>query len=128
MDKETLKGRNILVAEDEYHIADDLRSNLEALGATVVGPVASVQGLRDLVESAGDLDGAILDVNLRGEMVFDAADRLRERGVPFIFSTGYDESAIPARFSDVIRCEKPISLGKIMQAMAKIIPAGVGGA
>jgi hypothetical protein len=35
------------------------------------------------------IDGAILDVNLRGEMVFPLADALAERSIPFVYVTGY---------------------------------------
>ena len=37
------------------------------------------------------VDGAILDVNLRGEMVFPLADALAERSIPFVYVTGYSK-------------------------------------
>lgn len=37
------------------------------------------------------VDGAILDVNLRGEMVFPLADALTERSIPFVYVTGYSK-------------------------------------
>lgn len=45
----------------------------------------------DLVDS-GHLDGAFLDINLAGEYYFAVAELLHERGVPFVFLTGYDDN------------------------------------
>ena len=62
-------GKRILVVEDEYLIADDLRTQLTAHGATVVGPVASVNEALALIESRA-IDAAILDINLDAETTF----------------------------------------------------------
>lgn len=112
-----LKDRSILVVEDEYMIADDLRQDLESLGARVIGPVARVSDALDLLESEGALDGAILDVSLGSEKVFPVADELRARGVPFVFSTGYDEWALPDAYKDVPRWEKPVDVARIARAL-----------
>jgi hypothetical protein len=40
-------------------------------------------------------DIAILDVNLNGQHTFPIADSLKERGLPFVFSTGYGTTGIP---------------------------------
>jgi CheY-like chemotaxis protein len=113
----TLKGRLILVVEDEYFIADDLRSGLTAQGAAIVGPAATVGDALDLVANGGRLDAAVLDINLRGEMVYPVADRLKEKGVPFLFLTGYDARAVPARFAGVTHCEKPVALRSLIAAL-----------
>jgi hypothetical protein len=80
----------VLLAEDEFLIAEDLASALSAAGATVIGPAYSVAGALRLIESCGALDGAVLDVNLKGEAAFPIADALLGRGVPFVITTGYD--------------------------------------
>lgn len=117
----SLRGCRILVAEDEYMLADDLCAELANAGAIVVGPAGTVEDVLELARSEPDLDGAILDINMRGEMVFPVAETLMERGVPFVFTTGYDASAIPPRFDRVVRCEKPIDLGKVAQALGRAI-------
>ena len=38
-----LRGARVLVVEDEYYIADDLRRALEAAGAEVVGPFSTIE-------------------------------------------------------------------------------------
>ena len=103
-------------------LADDLRCALESVGAVVIGPVGQLEGALDLIEAEGRIDGAVLDVNLGGQPVFAAADRLIARQVPVVFTTGYDASAIPARYSDIPRCEKPLDIGKLTGAIGRLLP------
>jgi hypothetical protein len=72
-----LEGRRILVAEDEYLIAFDVRDALVHAGAEVLGPVPSVDDAAALLERETDIDAAVLDVNLRGDMVFAVAAEFR---------------------------------------------------
>ena len=119
--EQILQGCTILIAEDEYLIANDIKRELVLAGAKVLGPVASLEGTIDLVESSVHIDAAILDVNLRGEKVFPAAELLDSRGVPFVFATGYDRSMIPPGFDDVTRCEKPIGAAALIAVIGKLV-------
>lgn len=112
---------HILVVEDEYMLAHDLQTELEGAGAVVIGPVAALADAIDLIRSTPRIDGAILDANLGGEMVFPAADLLVERHVPIVFTTGYDASVIPSRFSAIARCEKPINMKRVSQAIGRAL-------
>ena len=112
-----LAGRRVLVAEDDYLIADALCQGLEAAGAEVVGPAPDVAAALALL-AEGTVDAAVLDVNLGGEMAWPAADALLARGVRFVFATGYDASVIPARYAGVTCCEKPVRLVEIARALA----------
>ena len=110
-------GRHVVVVEDDFLIADDLVAALEAEGAIVVGPVPSVRDALNLIERADRLDGAVLDINLQGEMAFPVADALRERAISFVFATGYDRSAVPERYAGVVTCEKPFNAEQVARAM-----------
>jgi CheY-like chemotaxis protein len=117
----SFSGQRLLVVEDEYIVATDFALRLEDSGAEVVGPAGSVQDALELIEAEGDgLDAAVLDVNLAGEFVYPVADALATRGVPFVFTTGYDASAINPAYSGTPRCEKPIDPALLARVLAKI--------
>jgi CheY-like chemotaxis protein len=121
MDKHTLKDCRILVVEDEYMLADELQTELSDAGAVVIGPVPAVDKAVALITAGKEIDGAILDVNLAGELVYPVADLLLERGVPFVFTTGYDPSAIPSRFETIVRCEKPAMIAAVTRAIGRLV-------
>ncbi len=117
-----LVGRRILIAEDEFLLAAHLGDELEALGAQVLGPVPTIEEATALIDSAGAIDAALLDVNLGGSMVFPVADRLRALGVPFAFTTGYDGFTLPERFAGVPIMNKPFraaSVGPLVAALLR---------
>lgn len=116
----TLRHRRILVVEDEYMLADELQMELDEAGAIVLGPFATLAKAIDLITREQDIDGAILDVNLGGELVYPAARLLLDRGTPFIFTTGYDAAAIPASFAKILRCEKPVNIASVMRAIGGV--------
>ncbi|AWN40247.1 response regulator [Methylobacterium durans] len=116
-DRRSLAGRHVLLVEDDYFIAFDMQRHFESSGAHVVGPVPSVRAALDLIAATPDLDAAVLDINLRGEMAFPVADALSERGVPFLFATGYDTATIPPRYAAHRHCEKPVEPDRIAQIL-----------
>ena len=102
-----LDNRRILVAEDEYAIADAVTTVLAEAGAEVLGPVPTVARALRLATAPGRLDAALLDVNLRGEAIWPVVDALRARGVAVVLTTGYGSDAIPQAYARLPRCEKP---------------------
>jgi CheY-like chemotaxis protein len=121
MNDSTLNGLSILVVEDEYMLAMELRSYLEEAGTIVVGPVATVGDALALIDATPHIDAAVLDASLQGEMAYPVAERLGQMQIPFIFTTGYDASIIPARFSHIERFGKPTSMPKVGQAISKLV-------
>ena len=110
-------GRRVLVAEDEYLLASKMVAAFAELGVETIGPVGTVKRALDLVEHGGRLDGAVLDIKLRDGMVFPVAEALRARGVRFVFTTGFNEQAIPDRYKDVARYEKPFDPTQVARAL-----------
>ncbi len=81
--------RLVLVVEDEFLIALDLELLLREHGWRVLGPAGTVaEALRLLADERPDV--ALLDLNLRGELVTPVAEELRARGVPFVLASAYD--------------------------------------
>ncbi len=110
-------GRRVLVVEDEYLLATKLVGAFAKLGVETIGPVGTVKQALDLVERSGHLDGALLDIKLRDGVVFPVAAALQARGVPFIFTTGYNQHAIPERYKNVVRYEKPFDPAQVARAL-----------
>lgn len=107
-DQRIAKGRRVLVIEDEMTIALLIEETLLELGAEVVGPASRLDAaLRLATEEA--IDAAILDVNIRGGNSYPVADILAERGIPFVFCSGYGDWAIEERHRDRPRLTKPYS-------------------
>jgi DNA-binding response OmpR family regulator len=83
---DVLQGRRILVVEDDPLIALDIQEILTAAGVTVIGPTSRLAHALRLVESR-EIDAAVLDVRLEVGTTLPLAERLAERGVPFLFQT-----------------------------------------
>ena len=108
-------------------IAAELEATLEDLGCQVVGPFARIgQALAEL--DGIELDVAVLDVNVRGEMIFPVAEALKARGVPMVFCTGYaDLPDIPEPLRDKVRLSKPCAAANVEAALrAQVAKAGKG--
>ena len=117
-----LKGIRVLVVEDEAIIALDLKSILQAAGATVVGPARTLSAAEELAAS-GDLAAAILDVQLGDATVFPVVRLLRNRGIPFLFHTGRAEPGALASFgAEVI--VKPATSADIVSGVARLTRTG----
>jgi CheY-like chemotaxis protein len=102
-----LHGLRILVVEDIYLVAEVICDQLQDCGCEVVGPVGHVNEALALARRE-TLDGAVLDVNLKGQPCFAVSNALRERMIPYVFLTGYDSpNMFPPEYRDAPRLRKP---------------------
>jgi DNA-binding response OmpR family regulator len=115
-------GRKVLIVEDEYMLADDLGRFLAAHGAEVIGPAKTLEAGM-LLASASALDCAVLDVNLRGESVLDLARLLDVKGVPIVFTTGYDQEVLPPELRRQRFVSKPLNLERLLSAVSDVFAA-----
>lgn len=109
-----VRGNRVLIVEDEFLVAQDLRRYFHSMGAVVLGPVSSVVSARQYVDQA---DAAVLDIDLNGQEVFPVADELARRGVPFVFFSGRSDIAIPARFRGAGHLSKPFDVRRVFQSL-----------
>ena len=116
-----LRGRRVLVVEDEYFLADDIGKALRTLGAEIAGPVGHIEDAVEILHNDGVIDAAVLDVNIRARTIFPIARELRARHVPFVFTTGYDRISIEAEFRDVPLWEKPIDITAMANNLASLV-------
>jgi DNA-binding response OmpR family regulator len=78
----------ILVVEDQWHVANALRSLLEVEGMEVSGPAGNTTDAHRLItEHKPEL--AVVDINLKGEMAYSLIDDLHDRGVRIVVISGY---------------------------------------
>ena len=123
MSTASLAGKRILIIEDEYFIAADLKRALQKEGAVPVGPTGSLQS--GLALAREELDLALLDVHLAGERSYLIADLLMQRAVPFAFLTGYDDWALPEPYRHVPRFAKPYAMTQVISGLAALSPTGL---
>jgi PAS domain S-box-containing protein len=100
-------GRRVLLVEDEALVAIMMRDMLTDLGFAVIGPVSNNASALAAVRASG-VDCAVLDLNLGGATSYPVADELAERGIPFVFVTGYDREAVDRRYSEIPMLQKPV--------------------
>jgi light-regulated signal transduction histidine kinase (bacteriophytochrome) len=112
-----LEGQCVLLVEDSMIIALDGEEALRELGAREVHTAASVAQAVEAIEQ-GEVDFAVLDFNLGAENSLPIADLLHERGVPFMFATGYGDSlSLPARFAAAGVIKKPYDAASLTRAL-----------
>jgi DNA-binding NtrC family response regulator len=116
-----LAGRRILIVEDEYFLADDLKQILKEQCVEVLGPAPTMTEALRVINCRQPIDCAVLDVNLRGKSAFPISAALMERNIPFLFATGYGSAQIPAQFEGVPRLEKPFASAALISALEAII-------
>ena len=116
---QALNGRRVLVVEDESLVAMLLETILEDMGCTPVGPASNLDDGEAMARDTVDLDAALLDVNVAGRQVFPVAAALKERGVPFVFSTGYGEGGLPDEWRGVTTIQKPFTEAAVRDALMK---------
>lgn len=112
-----LQQLRVLVAEDEFYVANDIASWLEQAGATIIGPSPTVRQALKSLFNADDIQVAVLDINLNGELIYPVADELARRSVPLIFFSGYDCLSIPERFSSAARLSKGVGSSDLVSAV-----------
>lgn len=110
-------GIKVLIVEDEGFVAMLIEEMLEELGCEIAASVAGLEQACAIAASA-KIELAVLDVNLAGQQSFPVARILRERGVPFMFSTGYGTAGLPAEFSGSPVLAKPFSAKTLEQTAA----------
>ena len=113
----------ILIVEDEPFIALTLEDMLDELGFALAGTVSQIGEALELIERE-PVDCALLDVNLGAEKIDPVADLLASRKCPFIFTTGYGRSGIPAGHSDRPVLQKPFR----MDDLANVLRENLGAA
>ncbi len=102
-------------------LAKGLMRELQDLGAVVIGPEPTIAGALTRIADEAEVDIAILDVNLGGEISFPVAEALIARDIPFIFSSGYEDAITQERYPSVVKCDKPYVMTRMIKAIKSVI-------
>jgi PAS domain S-box-containing protein len=115
----SLKGKRILIVEDEPLIGMVLTDYLGDAGCEVVGPAQNIERAKILVANE-TFDAALVDGNLAGKAVDEVAIALDSRDIPFAFVTGYGREALPAGFEDAPIVEKPFTQEQVVATLERL--------
>jgi len=115
-------GKRVLVVEDELMIRMLLQDMLTDLGYTLAGEAGRIEDALALA-AQGEFDIAILDVNLNGQPISPVVEVLIERGLPFVFATGYGARGVPEPYRATPTLQKPFQVDALAQAIKAVAPA-----
>src|SRR5262249_54910716 len=112
-------SKRILIVEDELMIRMLLEGMLTDLGHSVA---AEAGGLDEaiLLARQAEFDLAVLDVNLNGTPVTPVVEILVERGLPFIFASGYGQRGLPEAYRSAPILQKPFQVDALEQAIQAV--------
>ena len=111
----------VLLVEDSLIIAMDAEDILLKLGAERVSIAAGVASALAEIEQT-DFQLAVLDVNLGNETSMPVADALRDKGVPFLFATGYGEQfKAPDEHAGARILQKPYTSTNMDRVIAEVL-------
>jgi CheY-like chemotaxis protein len=115
-----IQDMRVFVVEDELLLVLMLEDMLADLGCILAGSAGTVAEALSQIVGDSAIDAAILDVHLGGEVVYPVADALRERSVPFIFSTGFGSADLAARYPNYPLLAKPYPPDALAAALAGV--------
>ena len=112
----------VLVVEDESMRVLNLEEELDRDGYAIVGPYYSVlRALGGIPDE--EIDVAILDVDLRGELIFPLVDELAELGVPFVLLAHPDSRILLEQYREQPALTKPFEATALLQLLSDLLPA-----
>lgn len=124
-----IEGASILLLEDEFMISVDAEEILLEMGARDVAVASTIEAARKLAADR-QFDVAVLDVNINGKPSFEFARELQDRGMPFVFATGYEltDRSLPPELEGALRLTKPYTSARLREAITAAIVRGGAGA
>ncbi|EGH73225.1 response regulator [Pseudomonas syringae] len=110
----------VLLVEDETMLAMLMEMMLEDLGFATAYHAST---LNDGIEYArnGEYDLAILDINIIGGDSFPIAAAIADRGIPFMFCSGYGRLGIPDAWLNRRCVAKPFSAEQLSEALSELL-------
>lgn len=100
-------GLRVLIVEDDLLIAMEMEEFLRGVGCEIVGPIGRLDQAM-AAATAENFHGAVVDLNLRGELSFPLIEKLRKNSIPVVCCSGYvDLPEMKSKLTDVPTLSKP---------------------
>jgi len=119
MDSQALKGRSILVVEEEPHVARRLEARLLQAGAKVFA-AGKLEDARYLAEHPA-LSAAVINLRIGDDTTAGVCRRLSHLGIPFMFHTRYDATEASLRWPKAPVVSKPAESAAVLNALARLM-------
>jgi CheY-like chemotaxis protein len=113
-------GLRALVVEDEGAVALLIEDMLLDLGCEVAASAANLDKACALARTS-NVDFAVLDLNLDGSSAMPVARILRERRIPFVFSTGYGAQGVSQDFDSYPLLAKPFVMADLEEKISSAL-------
>jgi CheY-like chemotaxis protein len=120
---QVLTGRRVLIGEDEYLIARDIQRLLVDAGCAEVTIVPSIAECAR-VRAEKQLDAAVLDLRLNDGDVCELAQEMYEGGLPLVFVTGFEQTAVPPALAHLPILAKPFPRRQLLNALDRVLTGG----
>src|SRR5262245_10566189 len=110
-----LRGVSVLVVEDHWHVAEALRSFLEAQGMKVSGPAATTADAQRLATEHKPYL-AVVDIHLKLETTYVLIHQLNAQGVRVVVLSGY--TVLPQLAETIVAVlQKPFNGPELLGAL-----------
>jgi DNA-binding response OmpR family regulator len=117
---DVLKGKHVMVVEDSGVLCCMLVEILRGAGCTLAGPYTHVE---EAIEAArtSDLDAALLDIRVRGQLVSPVAQELDRRSVPILLTSAYHVEDIPRSLRHAAFLRKPFTEDDVLERLTTLL-------
>lgn len=117
---EVLRGLHVLVVEDNGLLCCVVEEALRDAGCEVVGPFGHLREAMQAAAVTQRIDVALLDINVRGELVSPLAHELQARGVPFVVTSAYQARDLPKGLRCALHLRKPYTDTDLLDRLAEL--------
>jgi DNA-binding response OmpR family regulator len=114
----------VLIVEDEALVSMMLEDYLADLGHVVVASVPSIAEAFEVINT-GNVEAAILDVNLSGENAYPISDYLTSKSIPHAFATGYGRLGVDVAYHGCPILQKPFDERTLEQVMNELVNVSI---
>ncbi|MCL6699620.1 GAF domain-containing protein [Sphingomonas sp. NSE70-1] len=123
-DAQPLRGKRLLVIEDEPLVAMEMATQLSLAGADIIGQAGNTSSALQLIAEER-FDAALLDANLGGHAVDEIAACLTRNNIPFAFVSGYGRESLPKSFANAELMSKPFDPDRLLTVACGLVDRNV---